>query len=157
MAVLFSFVRRWIDLSPRIITLPNATPSVMLERTALHLSRNGRVDTSVELDRYIDRLLETLGLSRAELAQALEVSERSIKRWQKGKSFPQYESRARLEELDALGDRLLGAFGDRSAIHAWLRAPSEIHDGKSLVEAIVIDRFDLVDAALDRRNAAQTR
>ena len=115
------------------------------------------MDTSVELDRYIDRLLETLGLSRAELAQALEVSERSIKRWQKGKSFPQYESRARLEELEAMGDRLLDAFDNRPAIHAWLRAPSELNDGKSLVDAIVIDRFDLVDTALDRRTGAQPR
>ena len=111
------------------------------------------MDTSIELDRYIDRILEDLGISRAELARALEVSERSIKRWQAGKSFPQYESRARLEELDALADRLLASFPDRASIHAWLRAPNASSDGRSLVDAIVIDRFDLVNLALDRRNA----
>jgi transcriptional regulator with XRE-family HTH domain len=115
--------------------------------------RSGKVDTSIELDSYIDRLLENLGLSKAELAQALEVSERSIKRWQAGKSFPQYESRARLEELDALADRLLASFPDVAAIHAWLRAPNASSDGRSLVDAILIDRFDLVNLALDRRNA----
>ena len=57
------------------------------------------LDTSVQLDRFIDQVLQRLGLSRAELAQTLEISERSIARWQAGKSFPQYESRARLEEL----------------------------------------------------------
>ncbi|HET9659084.1 MAG TPA: hypothetical protein VFP05_02065 [Thermomicrobiales bacterium] len=111
------------------------------------------MDTSVELDSYIDRLLENLGISKAELAQALEVSERSIKRWQAGKSFPQYESRARLEELDALAVRLLASFPDVAAIHAWLRAPNASSDGRSLVDAILSDRFDLVNLALDRRNA----
>lgn len=111
------------------------------------------MDTSIELDTYIDRLLDNLGLSKAELAQALEVSERSIKRWQAGKSFPQYESRARLEELDVLAVRLLASFPDRSAIHAWLRAPNASSDGRSLVDAILVDRFDLVNVALDRRNA----
>jgi len=111
------------------------------------------VDTSVELQTYIDRILENLGISKAELAQALEVSERSIKRWQAGKSFPQYESRARLKELEALADRLLASFSNVDAIHAWLRAPNASSDGRSLVEAIVIDRFDLVNLALDRRDA----
>ena len=115
------------------------------------------VDTSVDLDRYIDQLVENLGISKAELGQALEISERSIKRWQRGQSFPQYESRARLEELTALADRLLASFPDRPAIHAWLRAPHELNGGKSLVEAITVDRFDLVNLALDRRNAAQAR
>ena len=113
------------------------------------------MDTSVELDTYIDRLQSTLGLTKAELAQALEVSERSIKRWQRGKSFPQYESRARLEELDALADRLLAAFPDVPSIHAWLRAPSAQNAGKNLVDAITVDRFDIVNIALDRRLAAR--
>jgi len=132
-------------------------PSVMLDGrhhdAGDFAMRSVGVDTSVELDRYIDRILADLGISRAELAQALDVSERSIKRWQAGKSFPQYESRARLEELDALADRLLVSFSDLASIHAWLRAPNASSDGRSLVDAIVIDRFDLVKLALDRRNA----
>jgi transcriptional regulator with XRE-family HTH domain len=135
-------------------------PSVMLggrhHCAGVIAMRSAGVDTSVELDRYIDRILESLGLSRAELAQALEVSERSIKRWQAGKSFPQYESRARLEELDALADRALASFPDVPSIHAWLRAPNASSDGRSLVDAIAMDRFDLVNVALDRRNAGST-
>lgn len=119
--------------------------------------RGAHVETTLELDRYIDRLLETLGLSKAELAQALEVSERSIKRWQAGKSLPQYESRARLEELDALSDRLLAAFPDVATIHAWLRAPNAGSDGRSLADALVADRFDAVNLALDRRFADTNR
>jgi transcriptional regulator with XRE-family HTH domain len=111
------------------------------------------VDTSVQLDSYIDRLLDNLGITQAELAQALEVSDRSLKRWKAGKSFPQYESRARLEELTALTERLLAAFPDAPSIRTWLRAPNAANDGKNLVDAIVIDRFDLVGLALDRRNA----
>lgn len=115
------------------------------------------MDTFVDLGRYIDRILQDLGLSRVELAQALEVSERSIKRWQAGKSFPQYESRARLEELNALADRLLMSFPDVHSIHDWLRAPNASSDGRSLVDAILSDRFDLVNLALDRRIAESTR
>jgi transcriptional regulator with XRE-family HTH domain len=119
--------------------------------------RSGRVDTSIELDSFIDRLLENLGLSKAELAQALDVSERSIKRWQAGRSFPQYESRARLVELERLAERLLMSFPDLSSIHSWLRAPNASSDGRSLVDAILMDRFDLVNLALDRRTAELIR
>jgi transcriptional regulator with XRE-family HTH domain len=125
--------------------------------TDVNAIRSGRVDTSIELDSYIERLLDKLGISRAELARALDVSERSIKRWQAGKSFPQYESRARLDELNLLVDRLLASFPDVAAAHAWLRAPNASSDGRSLVDAITMDRFDLVHLALDRRTAEGTR
>lgn len=106
------------------------------------------MDPSGDLDRSIDRLLANLGISEAELAQALDVSERSIKRWQAGKSFPQYESRARLEELDALAERLRESFPDLLSIHHWLREPNAVTDGSPLVDAITSDRFELVERAL---------
>lgn len=109
------------------------------------------METSLELQSSIDRLLDSLGLTKAELARALDVSERSIKRWQAGKSFPQYESRARLEELGTLCNRLLASFPDVPSIHAWLRAPNAGSDGSRLVDALVADRFDVVNLALDRR------
>lgn len=114
------------------------------------------MDTSIDLDRFIDQLVRDLGISKAELAQALEISERSIKRWQRGKSFPQYESRARLEELAALAERLIASFPDQSSMHAWLRAPNDVNGGKSLVDAITVDRFDLVHRALDRRQRVRS-
>ncbi|MCA9858672.1 MAG: hypothetical protein KC438_03080 [Thermomicrobiales bacterium] len=115
------------------------------------------LDTSVQLDRFIDQVLQRLGLSRAELAQTLEISERSIARWQAGKSFPQYESRARLEELDLLADRVQSAFPTAAARDAWLREPGPDSEGQPLIEAILEDRFEVVRAALDRIEATKGR
>jgi ribosome-binding protein aMBF1 (putative translation factor) len=115
------------------------------------------MDTSKSIDQLIDRVMAGLGMSRADLATALEVTERSIARWQAGKNYPQYESRARLDELNALGDRLRRSFGDDQAANAWLHAPNDALRGQAPYAALLEDRIDAVMRALtarDRNRAA---
>ena len=96
----------------------------------------------------IERLTAELGLSRAEFAAAVDASERSVARWKAGEHVPQYESRARLEEMTALADRLRVSFPDRAAAIAWLRAPSASFGGLPPVDAVLRGRFGAVEAAL---------
>ncbi len=101
----------------------------------------------------IDRLMTELGLSRAEFAAALDASERSVARWRAGEHVPQYEARARLEEMTALADRMQASFADSAAAAAWLRAPIGQSGGKAPLDAFLRGRFDAVEAALDARDA----
>jgi ribosome-binding protein aMBF1 (putative translation factor) len=110
------------------------------------------MDTSKPIDQLIDRVMAGLGMSRADLATALEVTERSIARWQVGKNYPQYESRARLDELNALGDRLRQSFGDDQAATAWLHAPNDVLQGQTPYAALLEDRIDAVERALNVRS-----
>lgn len=114
------------------------------------------MDSSKPIDQLIDRVTANLGITRAELAVALEVSERSIDRWHTGKNYPQYESRARLDELDALGRHLRRSFGKGLAGPAWLRIPNETLGGQTPHAALMEDRIDAVERALQRRDLVQS-
>lgn len=106
------------------------------------------MDRSKPVDQLIGRVLDGFGFSRADLATALEVTERSIGRWRAGKSYPQYESRARLDELDALGRRLESSFATRADAIEWLRkANGDLH-GETPYGALLEDRIDAVERAL---------
>jgi len=106
------------------------------------------MDTSKPIDRLIARVMSTLGFTRADLAEALDVTERSIARWQVGKSYPQYESRARLDELDALGHHLSRSFGNRADALAWLKLPNDDLLGQTPTAALREDRIGAVERAL---------
>jgi transcriptional regulator with XRE-family HTH domain len=105
----------------------------------------------------IERLISELGLSQAEFAEALDASERSVARWKVGGSYPQYEARARLEEMTALADRLQRSFPDAAAGAAWLRAPSAYFGGSAPLEAFLRGRFAAVEAALDAFDAGRAK
>jgi hypothetical protein len=105
----------------------------------------------------IERLTAELGLSRAEFAEALDASERSVARWKVGGSYPQYEARARLEEMTALADRLHASFPDDAAGAAWLRAPSGYFGGLAPLDAFLRGRFAAVEAGLDAFDAERSK
>ena len=109
--------------------------------------------TIAQLAPLIDQLTNELGITRGELALALDASERSIARWQAGETFPQHESRARLEALLGLSERLRGAFTDEAAVVVWLHTPSGYFGGLAPVDAVFRGRFDAVEAALDALDA----
>ena len=104
----------------------------------------------------IERLIAELGLSRAELATALDASERSVARWKRGENYPQYEARARLEEMTALADRLHASFPETAGGAAWLRVPSEYFGGLAPVDAFLRGRFAAVESALDAFDAERS-
>ena len=109
--------------------------------------------TTAPLAPLLERLPAELGISRAELATALDASERSVIRWSKGEHVPQYESRARLDELTALADRLQVSFPDTVAVAAWLRAPNGSFGGKPPIDALLRGHFNTIETALDARDA----
>ncbi len=115
------------------------------------------MDTSKPIDRLIGRVMSTLDFTRADLAAALDVTERSIARWQAGKSYPQYESRARLDELDALGRRLTKSFGSRTDALAWLNQPNDDLLGQTPTAALREDRIGAVERALTAFDRAPAR
>jgi hypothetical protein len=106
---------------------------------------------TAQLAPAIDRLIAELGITRGELATALDASERSVARWRAGQAYPQYESRARLEEMLALADRLQASFPGPAAVAGWLRAPSGSFGGLAPIDAMLRGRFDAVGKALDAR------
>ncbi|MCA9859717.1 MAG: DUF2384 domain-containing protein [Thermomicrobiales bacterium] len=105
------------------------------------------------LSPLIERLTTELGISRAEFASALDASERSVARWTAGNTFPQHESRARLETMTALADRLRESFTEEDAAIDWLHAPSGYFGGLAPIDALLRGRFDRVEAALEALDA----
>lgn len=114
------------------------------------------MDTTKPIDLQIERVIANLGLSRADLAIALEVTERAIARWQSGKNYPQYESRARLDELNALVDHVHRSFRHGPDAIAWLNAPNDILRGATPHTALLEDRIDAVEHALAIRDRKTT-
>lgn len=115
------------------------------------------MDTSKPIDQLIGRVMSALGFTRADLAAALDVTERSIARWQAGKSYPQYESRARLDELDALGRHLARSFGNQADTLAWMNLPNDDLLGQTPTAALREDRIGAVERALTALDRAPVR
>lgn len=111
------------------------------------------MDRSQPIDGLIDAVLTGLRMSRGDLAAALEVTERSIDRWYRGKNYPQYESRARLDELRALAVQVAAAFDDPQAATDWLHSPNAALGDHTPVEALRTDQIRAVAAALARDTA----
>ena len=104
-----------------------------------------RLSTTPE--EAIARLESGLTLREPEIALALGISARSLRRWISGQSHPQRESRARLARLVALAGRLEETLGKSAG--EWLRADSRYLGGVKPVEALRAGRMDRVEAALE--------
>lgn len=105
-----------------------------------------RLDISPE--RAILRLEDELGLSEADLAGALEVSQRTLERWRSGESHPQRAARLRLAGLLVLARRLEETFSGGGA-EEWLRTDNRYLGGIKPSEAIRTGRVDRVEASLE--------
>lgn len=99
--------------------------------------------------RAVEQLLEDLGLSRREMAEALDATPRTLERWRSGGTYPQVETRRRLAALLALDDRLKDTFAEREAVRAWITTPSRYLGGLTPAEAVRVGRVDRVEAALE--------
>jgi hypothetical protein len=92
---------------------------------------------------------QDLGLATETVARALEVDRRTVDRWRANQSVPQGKTRARLEELLALRDRLLAMLGSPEAARQWLHARSLYLGSFTPEEALKAGRLDRVRADLD--------
>jgi transcriptional regulator with XRE-family HTH domain len=108
---------------------------------------------SVNLDRPPHQIIELikaeLGLSEAELAQALAIDPRTVRRWQSGQAYPQHEARQRLANLRDVTRRLQETFASAEAIRAWIRQPSRYLSQLTPAEVLRTGRIDRVEAALE--------
>ncbi len=96
----------------------------------------------------LERLTENLGLTDEELAGGLKASQRTIARWRAGETYPQRESRERLNALLALEERLRDNFKTIDAIRQWMRDESRYLGGITPAEAIQAGRIDRAEGAI---------
>jgi uncharacterized protein (DUF2384 family) len=102
--------------------------------------------------QVIVELERAFGLSRDDMARALDVNVRTVERWRKGTAIPQREARARLAVLLALRDRLHGTFSTEDMAREWLHRPNRYVRGLTPADALRVGRPDRVDGALEKRD-----
>jgi putative toxin-antitoxin system antitoxin component (TIGR02293 family) len=99
--------------------------------------------------RAVERLEGDLGLTRGELAAALDATPRTLERWRAGATHPQRDARRRLAALLNLDEHLRDTFTDSEAAREWLRAPNPYLGGLTPADALRAGRADRVEAALE--------
>lgn len=81
---------------------------------------------------------DRLGLTFADVGEAVGASKRSVLRWRSGAAAPRRENEERLSRLDELRFWLREVFGpDRGAADEWLRTRIRELQGKTPMEAVL--------------------
>lgn len=101
------------------------------------------------LSESLKRTMAVLGITPAELADALGVSDRTLARWLADETHPQHEARRKLADLEQLTHRLQDSFASPEAIAEWLHTESGYFGGLRPLDALSRGRIDAVDAALE--------
>jgi transcriptional regulator with XRE-family HTH domain len=109
--------------------------------------------TTQLLSVRLELLMSSLGLSAIDLARALETSDRTVARWLADETYPQHDSRDRLDKLIRLDQRLAETFTTQEAAVAWLQSESGYFGGLAPNDALLRGRIDAVEAALDALDA----
>lgn len=97
----------------------------------------------------IAALEQAFGLSRDDMARALDVNGRTVERWRRGTAVPQREARERLAVLLKLRDRLNDTFSTEDAAREWLHRQNRYLRGLTPADALRVGRPDRVDGALE--------
>ena len=108
---------------------------------------------TIVLSELLGHLMTTLQISHTELAQALGASDRTVTRWLADETYPQHGSRAKLDELALLVQRLDETFKTPQGAATWLHARSGYFGGLRPLDALLQGRIDAVDAALEALDA----
>jgi hypothetical protein len=104
---------------------------------------------SIMLSEQLARLSTTLHISYDDLALVLGTDKKTVYRWLADETFPQAANRARLDELEALVDRLEESFAPPDGAATWMHAESGYFGGLRPVDALLRGRIDAVNAALE--------
>lgn len=99
--------------------------------------------------QVIAELEQAFGLSEDDMARAFGVNVRTVERWRKGMAVPQRETRARLEVLLTLQDRLTDTFSTPDAARVWLHRQNRYLRGLTPADALRVGRPDRVHGALE--------
>jgi uncharacterized protein (DUF2384 family) len=100
-------------------------------------------------DQAIAALQHDLGLALDDLALALHVDVRTIRRWQTNGMYPQRETRDRLAALLRLRQSLLDFFQTSQDAQVWLAEPQRYLGWMTPVEALRAGRPSRAEAALE--------
>lgn len=103
----------------------------------------------LDLQHTIDELMRDLNLPLEDLAGALAAHPRTVQRWREDEALPQKLGRQRLNELDALRDRLYETFSDSQAVYEWMHASNRYLGGLTPAEVARAGRIDRIEAALE--------
>lgn len=106
-----------------------------------------------DLAATVTKLEDDLGATPDLLANALAVNPRTLQRWRDGDTLPQPDSRARLQALTALRDRLHETFMTPEAARAWMQHPHRMLGGLTPLDAVRVGRIDAVNRALEALDA----
>lgn len=104
--------------------------------------------TSV-LSEQLEHLTTSLGISYDELAQVLGTDRKTVYRWLADETFPQAHNRVRLDELEALVNRLDESFKTPTGSAAWMHSRSGYFGDLRPIDALLRGRIDAVNAALE--------
>ena len=126
-------VRRVVDwgrIAERVLSKPTAfcfSPNDVARVLRVRL-REGQVPGARAADARIDveGIRTTLGLTQAQMATAIGVSERTVQNWEAGRLSPQ--TAKRLRDLVELKDVLDGYFA-RDVLQRWLISPNDVCGG----------------------------
>jgi transcriptional regulator with XRE-family HTH domain len=97
----------------------------------------------------LQSLQQGMGLSDADLIDALGTSHRTLRRWRSGTAYPQVHSRHRLALMLHLLERVQESFDGPDAVRRWLHSESRLLGGMTPVEALRVGRLDRAEAALE--------
>jgi Antitoxin Xre/MbcA/ParS C-terminal toxin-binding domain len=104
---------------------------------------------TLTLSDLIGSMTTFLRLSDAEFSRVVGASARTVERWRANETYPQHESRQRLDDLESLVQRLDATFKTPDGARLWLNTDSGYFGGLKPVEALLTGRIDAVDAALE--------
>lgn len=105
--------------------------------------------TTSTLGKRIGHLMTVLGVTHVEFGQVMGASARTIERWLADETYPQHDSRQKLDALSDLVDRLDEMFPTADSAAQWLHSPAGYFGGLCPLDALLRGRIDLVDAALE--------
>jgi hypothetical protein len=108
---------------------------------------------TLALSDHLAKLMMYLDISATELARVLQTSDRTVIRWLADETYPQHDTRKKLESLDALVQRLRASFESPEAAVGWLHARSGYFGGLRPLDALLSGRIDAVDSALEAMDA----
>lgn len=111
-----------------------------------------RTTAEIGVQSLLRELQVGLGISDRELAQILEVELSTIQNWRAG-TIPQRGARERLAQLRALLEELRDSFRTQDGAAAWMHSASLYLGGITPLQALRVQQFDRVDAALEVLNS----
>jgi|SRR5215204_842785 len=105
--------------------------------------------TGVALSEELSRLMSVFGISADDLAMVLHTDRRTVYRWLADETYPQHDSRSRLQALTALEHRLRESFVSPEGARTWLQSESGYFGGLCPRDALLRGRIDAVNASLE--------